>query len=51
MLQRRWLAMGFVIGGNALASRLHSRPGIDVYRRVSNALEAVEAMVKGGSRN
>jgi methanogenic corrinoid protein MtbC1 len=50
-LQRRWPAMGFVIGGSALASRVHSRPGIDVCRRVSDAVEAVDAMVKGGSRN
>jgi methanogenic corrinoid protein MtbC1 len=50
-LQRRWPAVGFVIGGNALASRVHSRPGIDVCRRVSDAVEAVDAMVKGGSRN
>ena len=50
-LQRRWPAMGFVIGGSGLASRVHSRPGIDVCRRVSDAVEAVDAMVKGGSRN
>jgi MerR family transcriptional regulator, light-induced transcriptional regulator len=50
-LQRRWPAMGFVIGGSALASRVRSRPGIDVCRRVSEAVEAVDAMVKGASRN
>jgi methanogenic corrinoid protein MtbC1 len=50
-LQRRWPAMGFVIGGGGLASRVHSRPGIDVCRRVSDAVEAVDAMVKGASRN
>jgi methanogenic corrinoid protein MtbC1 len=50
-LQRRWPAMGFVIGGSGLASRVHSRPGIDVCRRVSEAVEAVDAMVRGGSRN
>jgi methanogenic corrinoid protein MtbC1 len=50
-LQRRWPTMGFVIGGSALASRVHSRPGIDVCRRVSEAVEAVDAMVRGGSRN
>jgi MerR family transcriptional regulator, light-induced transcriptional regulator len=50
-LQRRWPAMGFVIGGSGLASRVHSRPGIDVCHRVSDAVEAVDAMVKGGSRN
>ena len=50
-LQRRWPAMGFVNGGSALASRVRSRPGIDVCRRVSEAVEAVDAMVKGASRN
>ena len=50
-LQRRWPAIGFVIGGGGLISRVHSRPGIDVCRRVSDAVEAVDAMVKGGSRN
>jgi methanogenic corrinoid protein MtbC1 len=50
-LQRRWPGMGVVIGGSGLASRVHSRPGIDVCRRVSEAVEAVDAMVKGGSRN
>jgi methanogenic corrinoid protein MtbC1 len=50
-LQRRWPAMGFVIGGSGLASRAHSRPGIDVCRRVSDAVEAVDAMVKGATRN
>jgi methanogenic corrinoid protein MtbC1 len=48
-LQRRWPAMGFVIGGSGLASRVQSRPGIDVCRRVSDAVEAVDAMVKGAS--
>jgi MerR family transcriptional regulator, light-induced transcriptional regulator len=43
-LQRRWPAMGFVIGGSALASRVRSRPGIDVCRRVSEAVEAVDAI-------
>ena len=50
-LQRRWPAMGFVIGGSGLTSRVQSRPGIDVCRRVSDAVEAVDAMVKGASRN
>ena len=50
-LQRRWPAIGVVIGGGGLISRVHSRPGIDVCRRVSDAVEAVDAMVKGGSRN
>jgi MerR family transcriptional regulator, light-induced transcriptional regulator len=50
-LQRRWPSVGFVIGGAGLASRVHSRPGIDVCRRVSDAVEAVDAMIRGGGRN
>jgi methanogenic corrinoid protein MtbC1 len=50
-LQRRWPSVGFVIGGTGLASRVHSRPGIDVCRRVSDAVEAVDAMIRGGGRN
>ena len=50
-LQRRWPDLGFVIGGAGLASRVHSRPGLDVCRRVSDAVEAVDAMVRGGGRN
>jgi methanogenic corrinoid protein MtbC1 len=50
-LQGRTPEVGFVIGGAALASRVHPRPGIDVCRRVSDAVEAVDAMIKGGGRN
>ena len=50
-LQRRWPSVGFVIGGAGLASRVHSRPGIDVCRRVSDAVESVDAMIRGGGRN
>ena len=50
-LQRRWPSVGFVIGGGGLASRVQSRPGIDVCRRVSDAVEAVDAMIRGGGRN
>jgi MerR family transcriptional regulator, light-induced transcriptional regulator len=50
-VQRRWPDVGFVVGGSALASRVHSQPGIDVCRRVSDAVEAVDAMVRGGGRN
>jgi methanogenic corrinoid protein MtbC1 len=50
-LQRRWPSVGFVIGGAGVASRVHSRPGIDVCHRVSDAVEAVDAMIRGGGRN
>jgi len=50
-VQRRWPDVGFVVGGSALTARVHPRPGIDVCRRVSDAVEAVDAMVRGGGRN
>ena len=50
-LQRRWPSVGFVIGGTGLAPRMQSRPGLDVCRRVSDAVEAVDAMIRGGGRN
>ena len=50
-VQRRWPDVGFVVGGSGLTARVHPRPGIDVCRRVSDAVEAVDAMVRGGGRN
>ena len=42
---------GFVIGGRGLMSRLRSRPGIDVCERVSDVVEAVDAMVQHADQN
>ena len=50
-VQRQWPAAGFVVGGRGLTSRVRSRPGIDVCRRVSEAVEAVDAMVKRADQN
>ena len=50
-VQRERPAAGFVIGGRGLTSRLRSRPGIDVCERVSEVVEAVDAMVKRADRN
>jgi methanogenic corrinoid protein MtbC1 len=50
-VQRQRHGAGFVIGGRGLTSRVRSRPGIDVCRRVSEAVEAVDAMVKRADRN
>jgi MerR family transcriptional regulator, light-induced transcriptional regulator len=44
-------AAGFVIGGRGLTSRLHSLPGIEVCRRVTEAVEAVDAMAKRSDMN
>jgi methanogenic corrinoid protein MtbC1 len=50
-VQRERPAVGFVIGGRALTSRVRSRPGIDVCDRVSEVVEAVDAIVKRADRN
>ena len=42
---------GFVLGGSGLASQMRSRPGVDVCRRVSDAVESVDAIVKRGALN
>jgi hypothetical protein len=50
-VQREWPRAGFVIGGRAVASRARSRPGVDVCDRVSEAVEAVDAMVQRADQN
>jgi len=50
-VQRTWPAAGFVVGGRAVTSRLRGQPGIDVCRRVSEAVEAVDALVKRAHSN
>lgn len=42
---------GFVVGGSGLTARVRSRPRIDVCRRVSDVVEAVDAMVKRADLN
>jgi MerR family transcriptional regulator, light-induced transcriptional regulator len=50
-VQHEWPRAGFVIGGRAVTSRVRSRPGIDVCRRVSEAVDAVDAIVKRADSN
>ena len=50
-VQEAWPAARFVVGGSGLQSRVRSRPGIDVCRRVPEAVEAVDAMVKRADLN
>jgi methanogenic corrinoid protein MtbC1 len=44
-------AAGFVIGGRGVTSRLRSRPGIEVCDRVSEVVEAVDALAKHADLN
>ena len=41
----------YLIGGRALTSRVRTRPGIEVCRRVSEAVEAVDALVQRADMN
>ncbi len=50
-MQQQWPGAGYVVGGRGLTSRLRSQPGIDVCRRVSDVVEAVDAMVKRADLN
>jgi MerR family transcriptional regulator, light-induced transcriptional regulator len=50
-VQKSWPSVSFVVGGRGLAARLRSRPGIGVCERVSDAVEAVDALVKRASLN
>jgi MerR family transcriptional regulator, light-induced transcriptional regulator len=50
-VQRAWPATGFVLGGRGLTSRSRARPGVEVCRRVSEVVEAVDAVVKRADLN
>jgi methanogenic corrinoid protein MtbC1 len=50
-VHQQWPAAGFVVGGRGLLCRVRSRSGIDVCKRVSDVVEAVDAMVKRASLN
>jgi MerR family transcriptional regulator, light-induced transcriptional regulator len=50
-IQREWSPAGFVVGGRGLTSRLRARPGIGVCERVSEAIDAVDAMVQRAELN
>jgi len=50
-VQRAWPAAGFVVGGRSLTSRIRAHPAIDACRRVSEAMEAVDAVVKRARHN
>ena len=50
-VQEEWPAAGFVVGGRGLTSRVQARPGVEVCRRVSEVVDAVDAMVKRAGSN
>ena len=50
-VQQRWPAVRFVIGGRGLRLAHPVAPGVEVCRRVSDVVEAVDAMVRGAGLN
>ena len=50
-VQQRWPGAGYVIGGRGLTSRVRTHPRIEVCERVTDAVEAVDAMVKRAAMN
>jgi methanogenic corrinoid protein MtbC1 len=49
--ERGWPAAGFVVGGRGVSPRLRPRPGIQLCRRVSEAVEAADAAMKRADLN
>ena len=50
-IERGWTGAGFVLGGRGVSPRLRPQPGIHVCRRVSEAVEAADAVVKRAEFN
>jgi hypothetical protein len=50
-VQREWPPAAFIVGGNGLTSRVQARQGIDVCRRVSEAVDAADALIKHADLN
>ncbi len=50
-VERGWGGAGYVLGGRGISPRLRARPGIHLCRRVSDAVEAADALVKRAELN
>lgn len=50
-IERGWRGAGYIVGGSGLSARLRPRPGIHVCRRVSEVVEAADAVVKRAELN
>jgi methanogenic corrinoid protein MtbC1 len=50
-VERGWPGAGFVLGGRGLSARLRPRPGIHVCRRVSEVVDAADAVMKRAELN
>jgi len=50
-VQRAWPTASFVLGGRGLTSRTQGRPGVEICHRVSEAVDAVDALVQSARMN
>jgi MerR family transcriptional regulator, light-induced transcriptional regulator len=50
-VQKAFRPAAFVVGGRGLTSRVRAVPGIEVCQRISEAVDAVDALVKHASMN
>jgi methanogenic corrinoid protein MtbC1 len=50
-VERGWPGAGYVIGGRGLSARMRAQPRIHVCKRVSEAVEAADAVVKRAEFN
>jgi len=50
-IQRSWPGAGYVLGGRGISSRLRPRPGIQLCRTVSEAVETADALLKRADFN
>ena len=50
-IERGWPNAGFVLGGRGVSPRLRQRPGIHICRRVSEVVDAADAVVMRAERN
>ena len=50
-IERGWAGAGYVLGGSGVSPRLRPRPGIHVCKRVSDVVDAADAIVKRAELN
>ena len=50
-IERGWPGAGYVLGGKGVSPRLRPRPGIHICRRVSEVVDAADAVLKRAERN
>ena len=49
--ERGWPGAGYIVGGRGVSPRLRPRPGIQLCRRVSEVVDAADAVIKRADLN